>query len=81
MTKAQVIVHLKAGISDPEGSNTEKALHLLGFDAVKSVHTTRIWEIDLGDTSKAEAQEQVDRMCRRLLTNPVIHDYTIELSE
>lgn len=81
MTKAQVIVHLKPGISDPEGQNTQKALHLLGFDAVKEVHTTRIWEIDLGDTPKDAAQEQVDRMCRRLLTNPVIHDYTVELTE
>ncbi len=79
MTKAQVIVHLKSGISDPEGQNTTKALHLLGFDAVQNVHTTRIWEIELGDLSAAEAEEQVDRMCRRLLTNPVIHDYTVEI--
>lgn len=77
--RASVTVHLKAGISDPEGQNTTKALHLLGFDAVQEVHTTRIWEIDLGDLSEDEAREQVDRMCRRLLTNPVIHDYTVEL--
>ncbi len=81
MTKAQVIVHLKSGISDPEGQNTTKALHLLGFDAVQNVHTTRIWEIELGALSKADAKEQVDRMCRRLLTNPVIHDYTVEIHE
>ncbi len=79
MTKAEVIVHLKAGISDPEGQNTTKALHLLGFDAVKGVHTTKIWEIDLGDVSREEAQAQVDSMCRRLLTNPVIHDYSVEI--
>lgn len=79
MTKAHVTVHLKPGISDPEGQNTQKALHLLGFDGVRGVHTTRIWEIDLGDTSAADAKEQVDRMCRRLLTNPVIHDYDVEI--
>lgn len=79
MVRAEVIVHLKPGISDPEGSNTTKALHLLGFDAVRSVHTTKVWEIDLGETSEAEAREQVDRMCRRLLTNPVIHDYSVEI--
>ncbi len=79
VTKAQVIVHLKPGISDPEGQNTQKALHLLGFDGVKEVHTTRIWEIDLGDTPAEQAKEQVDKMCRRLLTNPVIHDYEITL--
>ncbi len=79
MTKAEVIVHLKAGISDPEGQNTTKALHLLGFDAVQGVHTTKIWEIELGDLSHEEAKAQVDAMCKRLLTNPVIHDYSVEI--
>lgn len=79
MTKAHVTVHLKPGISDPEGQNTEKALHLLGFDGVRGVHTTRIWEIDLGDTAADAAKDQVDRMCRRLLTNPVIHDFEVEI--
>ncbi len=79
MTKANVTVHLKSGISDPEGQNTVKALHLLGFPEVQGVHTTKVWTIDLGKTSKAKAKEAVDRMCRRLLTNPVIHDYTVKI--
>lgn len=79
MTTAHVTVHLKPGISDPEGQNTQKALHLLGFDAVKGVHTTKIWDIDLGDLDAKAAKEQVDKMCRRLLTNPVIHDYSVEI--
>lgn len=79
MVRASVTVHLKPGISDPEGQNTTKALHLLGFDGVKEVHTTKIWEIELGDVSTEEAQAQVDKMCRRLLTNPVIHDYDIRI--
>ncbi|MGB0652214.1 MAG: phosphoribosylformylglycinamidine synthase subunit PurS [Thermoplasmatota archaeon] len=80
MTKAHVTVHLKPGISDPEGANTTKALHLLGFDGVREVHTTKIWEIDLGDVSQDEARDQADRMCRRLLTNPVIHDYEVTIA-
>jgi len=80
MTTARITVHLKPGISDPEGQNTEKALHLLGFDAVSGVHTTKIWEVDLGDTSPAAAKEQAERMCRRLLTNPVIHTYDIVIA-
>lgn len=79
MTKAHVTVHLKPGISDPEGENTTKALHLLGFDGVQKVHTTKIWEIELGDLDAADAKEQVDKMCRRLLTNPVIHDFDIQV--
>jgi phosphoribosylformylglycinamidine synthase PurS subunit len=79
MVTAQVTVHLKPGISDPEGQNTVKALQLLGFDGVAGVHTTRIWSIELKTKDKAKAKADVERMCRRLLTNPVIHDFTITL--
>ena len=79
MVHVQVIVRLKPGISDPEGNNTTKALHLLGFSGVKNAHTTRIWEIELTTTDKAKAKSDVDAMCRRLLTNPVIHDYSIKV--
>jgi phosphoribosylformylglycinamidine synthase subunit PurS len=81
MVTANVIVHLKSGISDPEGQNTLKALQLLGFSDVAAVHTTRIWNIQLKTKSREEAKAEVDRMCRRLLTNPVIHDYTVEIKE
>ena len=81
MVKAHVTVHLKPGISDPEGHNTLKALHLLGFPGVQGVHTTKVWTLDLATPSKEKAKEEVDRICRRLLTNPVIHDYTIEVEE
>ncbi|HUR61826.1 MAG TPA: phosphoribosylformylglycinamidine synthase subunit PurS [Candidatus Thermoplasmatota archaeon] len=81
MVTALVTVHLKPGISDPEGSNTVKALQLLGFEGVTSVHSTRVWEIDLKTKSKEKAKEEVDRMCRRLLTNPVIHDYSVKIQE
>lgn len=79
MVTAQVTVHLKPGISDPEGKNTEKALHLLGFPDVTGVHTTRIWNIELKTTSKEKAKADVERMCKRLLTNPVIHDFSIKV--
>ena len=79
MVTARVNVHLKPGISDPEGNNTTKALHLLGFADVKAAHTTRVWTIELATKDKAKAKAEVERMCRRLLTNPVIHDFTITL--
>ena len=79
MTKAHITIHLKPGISDPEGQNTAKALHLLGFPEVGEVHTTKVWTIDLGAASKPDAKAAAERMCRRLLTNPVIHDYTIRV--
>ena len=79
MTKAHITVHLKPGISDPDGQNTIKALHLLGFTAVKSVHTTKVWTVDFGAVPAPKAQDEADKICRRLLTNPVIHDYEIKV--
>jgi len=81
MVTANVIIRLKPGISDPEGSSTLKALHLLGFPDVAGVHTARIWNIALRTDSPQVAREQADRICRRLLTNPVIHDYSVEIQE
>lgn len=81
MVTAQVTVHLKPGISDPEGQNTVKALHLLGFAGVTGVHTTRIWSIELKTKDKAKAKAEVETMCKRLLTNPVIHDFTVTVKE
>jgi phosphoribosylformylglycinamidine synthase PurS subunit len=79
MVTALVTVTLKPGISDPEGTNIVKALHLLGFDGVGGVHATRTWSIELDTKSKAKAKADVERMCRRLLTNPVLHEYKIEI--
>lgn len=77
MSVAHVVVHLKPGISDPEGQNTLKALHLLGFAAVKGVHTTKTWDIELPGVAKDKARAEAEAICKRLLTNPVLHDYTI----
>ena len=79
MVQANITVHLKPGISDPEGQNTQKALQLLGFEGIQGVHTTKIWSIDLATEDVAQATEEAERMCRRLLTNPVVHDYEIEI--
>lgn len=74
-----VTISLKKGVADPEGANTKKALNLLGFDNVidvKSMKTFRI-EMDIEDEKKARAE--VEEMCKKLLANPVIQDYTITI--
>jgi len=81
MFDVRVTVRLKKGVSDPEGKNTEKALHLLGFDQVKNVNTLRIFDIQLGSASEKEALNSAEQMCQRLLTNPVVHDYDISIEK
>jgi len=78
MFRARVEIKLKKGISDPEGKNILKALHLLGFEEVKEVKMAKVTEIFM-DGEEKEVEKRVKEMCNRLLTNPVIHDYTITI--
>ena len=79
MFDVRVTVSLKKGVSDPEGKNTEKALHLLGFEQVKEVTTLRVFDIQIDKDNENEVKDSVEQMCQRLLTNPVIHDYNISI--
>ncbi len=72
-------VRLKKGVTDPEGANTLKALHLLGFDMVTEAKTLRVFDLLVEGKSKKEVQEKVEEMCQRLLTNPVIHTFDIDI--
>ncbi len=76
--RARVEIHLKRGVADPEGDNVSKALRLLGFADVTSVRFVKVYEIDLGERDPGQARRAVEDMCRKLLANPVIHDYRIE---
>lgn len=81
MYEAKVKIGLKKGVSDPEGANTLKALHLLGFDTVKEARTNRTIDLLIEGKNKDEVKMKVEEMCQRLLTNPVIHTYEIEIIE
>ena len=81
MFEAKVTIGLKKGVSDPEGANTLKALHLLGFNTVKEAKTIRIVDLLIDGKNKEEIKNKVEQMCQRLLTNPVIHTYKIEIIE
>jgi len=79
MVTAEVKIELKEGVADPEGMNTEKTLKLLGWN-VEKVETGKLFEIDLGDDiSKEKARDEVEEMCNKLLANPVIQTYEIEI--
>jgi phosphoribosylformylglycinamidine synthase len=79
MYEAKVKIGLKKGISDPEGANTLKALHLLGFNTVKEAKTIRTVDLLIDGKNREEVEKKVEQMCQRLLTNPVIHTYEIEI--
>lgn len=79
--KAKIHVTLKEGVLDPQGKAVQHALGSLGFDGVNSVRQGKYLEVDLSETDPAKAQEKVEAMCKQLLANMVIEDYTIKLTE
>ena len=78
MVKADIRSELKHGVADPEVENSRKALELLGFEGIKSVKTVKLFEVEM-DTDPEQAQEAAEEMCRRLLANPVIQTFRVDL--
>jgi phosphoribosylformylglycinamidine synthase subunit PurS len=78
--KARVHVRLKPGVLDPQGKAIGNALASLGFTGIDDVRQGKLIELDLTEADPIRARDQVEAMCRDLLANPVIEDYTIELS-
>ena len=76
--KFRVNITRKAGLSDPEGVETARALADLGYDEVGEVHFGRIITLDIAGDDATSATTRLTEMCERLLANPVIEDYTIE---
>ncbi|ADY56647.1 phosphoribosylformylglycinamidine synthase, purS [Syntrophobotulus glycolicus DSM 8271] len=80
MLKAKVNVTLKKSILDPQGSAVEKALRSMDYP-VHSVRIGKFMEVTLNEESKEKATQVMDEICRKLLSNPVIEDYTFELED
>lgn len=76
---AEVRIELKKGILDAEAGTAKKSLHLLGFKSVADVRTARLFAIDVDAPTKEKALEEVEDMCKRLLANQVINNYSIKI--
>ena len=79
--KARVHVMLKTGVLDPQGEAVRHALGSLGFDGVEGVRQGKVIELDLAETDRDRAEEQVRAMCEKLLANTVIERYSVELTD
>jgi phosphoribosylformylglycinamidine synthase PurS subunit len=78
--RARVHVRLKPGVLDPQGKAIGNALAGMGFTGIGEVRQGKLIELDLAETEPTRAREQVEAMCKQLLANPLIEDYTIELA-
>jgi phosphoribosylformylglycinamidine synthase subunit PurS len=74
-----VEVSLRPGIADPQGATIERALPALGFSGVSAVRAGKAFRFVVDAADEASARAEVDQLCRRLLTNPVIEDSAVTL--
>jgi len=77
---ATVTVRLKRGVLDPEAETTKRALERLGFE-LDGLRSTDRFELDLDADDAAGAESRATEMAERLLANPTIHDYDVEVAE
>ena len=79
VVKARVRVTPKAGVLDPEGRAVQRALGDMGYSDVQEVRIGKLIEIEIACDDPAKARDRIAEMCDRLLANPVIESYDIDL--
>jgi phosphoribosylformylglycinamidine synthase subunit PurS len=73
--KAKVLIRPKEGILDPQGKAVERALPALGFEGIHDVRVGRLVELEVDDPAK------LDSLSEKLLANPLIEEFEVELEE
>tara|TARA_B110000438_G_scaffold124841_1_gene121609 strand:+ start:164 stop:403 length:240 start_codon:yes stop_codon:yes gene_type:complete len=77
--KISATVTLKKEVLDPQGKVVSQTLKNMGYDNVISVRQGKYFDIELNENDKEKAKKIVEEICKKLLTNVVIEDYTIDL--
>jgi phosphoribosylformylglycinamidine synthase subunit PurS len=80
--KAQIYVSLKKSVLDPQGKTIHGALAKIGYRGLQEVRQGKFFEITLnGGISKQEAEAEIERIAREVLTNPVIEEFRFSLED
>jgi phosphoribosylformylglycinamidine synthase subunit PurS len=77
--KAKIIVMPKRTVLDPQGKTVKHALESMDFKGIKDVRVGKFMEIELEGGNKAELQKKIDEACHKLLSNPVIEEYSFKI--
>jgi phosphoribosylformylglycinamidine synthase subunit PurS len=79
--KARVYVFLKDSVFDPQGNTIADSLKRIGFSRVNGVRVGKVIDVDLESSSRDDARRDLQKMCEKLLANPVIESFKFEFSE
>lgn len=81
MYKATIQVTLKESVLDPQGVAVKDSLQSMGLEDVRDVRIGKLLEVLIETADRLAAEKQVQTMCEKLLTNPVIENFTFQLEE
>jgi len=77
--KISATVTLKKDVLDPQGKVVSQTLKNMGYKNIINVRQGKYFEIELNETDKGKAKKIVEEISKKLLTNTIIEDYTINL--
>ena len=77
--KISATVTLKKEVLDPQGKVVDQTLKNMGYKNIVSVRQGKYFDIELKEADKEKAKKIAEEICKKLLTNTVIEDYTINL--
>lgn len=77
-TKATVYIRLKPGVLDPQGKTIAQAMSNMGYNEFSSVRSGRFFELECD--SRPDLEKRIDEVCRKLLANPVVETYRVDMS-
>ena len=79
--KVRVHIFYKDSVFDPQGNTLAESLRRVGFAQVKGVRVGKVIDMELGTTNPDEAKRDLQKMCEKLLANPVIESFKYEIKE
>jgi len=79
LNKAKVYVRLKEGVLDPQGTTIKRALDDMGYKGVEEIRSGKFFEISFTSENKKEASKLINEISDKLLANPVIEDFKVEI--
>ena len=79
--KFAVTVTLKKDVLDPQGKVVNQTLKNMGYENISDVRQGKYFEIELNETNKEKAKITIEEICKKLLSNTIIENYTINLKQ
>jgi phosphoribosylformylglycinamidine synthase len=81
MFKSRIIVQLRKSILDPQGKAVEHGVHSLGYQQAKNVRIGKFIEMEIDAANESEAGRMTEEVCKKLLANPVMEDFTYTIEK